>query len=158
MTDPGWTVETLREYLNRRIDDERNLGAQAIEDLRALLQERYETQTKALDAAFVAAEKAVQTALASAEKAVTKAETAANSRFESVNEFREQLADQAATFMPRAEAEQRVAVLAEKLDAMAARVDKTEGRSTGMTAGWGLLVGAVVLVSSIAAAVLALKP
>lgn len=158
MTDPGWTVATLAEYLNRRIDDERSLGTAEVQSLRALLQERYETQTKALDAAFVAAEKAMQTALASAERAVSKAESAAERRFESVNEFRQTLTDQAATFMPRVEAEQRIEALAEKHDALAARVDRTEGRSTGMSASWGLLVGVVLLVGALVAIVVAFQP
>lgn len=143
MDDSGWTVDTLREFLLERVNGEHALTRQQIADLRALLQERYETQTKALDAAFVAAEKAVQTALASAEKAVTKAETAAERRFESVNEFRQTLTDQASTFMPRAEAETRVDALAEKLDALATRIDKSEGRGHGLNAGWVYLLAAI---------------
>ena len=43
-------------------------------------------------------------ALNNADKAVIKAETATEKRFEGVNEFRQTLADQAATLMPRSEA------------------------------------------------------
>lgn len=158
MTDPGWTLATLAEYLNRRIEDERSLTAVEIQALRGLLQERYETQTKALDAAFVAAEKAMQTALASAERAVSKAESAAERRFESVNEFRQTLTDQAATFMPRVEAEQRIQALADKHDDLAARVDKTEGTSTGKSAGWQQLVSVVILAGALVAIVVAFLP
>jgi len=123
----GWTVDTLKEYLHTRLLDERTYLNSRIEDSRRMLDERYSTQTKALDAAFTAqqtamrtaleaAEKAVQTALTSAEKAVAKAEVAAEKRFESVNEFRAQLTDQAATFVNRNEAEIRISSLAEKLD------------------------------------------
>ena len=42
-------------------------------------------------------------ALQAAEKAVTKAELAAEKRFESVNEFRNQLKDQTGTFITRNE-------------------------------------------------------
>lgn len=112
-----WTLPALKEYIQRQHDD-----------LRAMLDERYATQTKAVDAAFLAqqtamstaltaAERAVQTALLAAEKAVAKAETAAEKRFEAQNEFRAQLSDQAATFLPRAEAETRIAALSEKTDA-----------------------------------------
>lgn len=76
--------------------------------------------------------------LASSDKAVQKAETATERRFESVNEFRAQLTDQAATFIPRAEAEQRIRQNAEKIDALAevvdklaTRIDVREGRSGG---------------------------
>jgi cytochrome c5 len=117
----GWTVDTLHLYLTRRIVD-----------LQAMLQERYDTQTKALDAALaaqqkatqaalIAADKAVQAALASAEKAVAKAEVSAEKRFEAVNAFREQLHDQANTFMPRIESEARIHALIEKVDEAATR-------------------------------------
>lgn len=150
---PDWTAENHAAYLERRLDDDERLTAQRIADLRALLQERYETQTKALDAAFVASEKAVQTALASAEKAVTKAETASERRFESVNEFRQTLTDQAMTFMPRSEAESRLGALAEKLDGLATRLDKSEGRSGGINAGWLYLVAALGVIATVYATV-----
>ena len=122
----GWTVGTLHElvsHLNDAQDEHRRLlqeemdrrlkamdtsFRQALDGLRLMLNERYATQTKALDAAFKAAEQAVQTALASQEKAVSKAEAAADKRFESVNEFRQQLSDQTATFPSRAEVSTRM--------------------------------------------------
>lgn len=75
MEGDDWTVKTLREHFQRQLDD-----------LRKMLDERYETQTKAVDAAFQAQQKAVQTAFAAAdraeqtavetsEKAVAKAES-----------------------------------------------------------------------------------
>jgi hypothetical protein len=111
----GWTVDTALSYMQKQHDD-----------LRDTLDERYATQVKALDAAlvaqqtamqtaFTAADKAVQAALESAEKAVSKAEVAAEKRFEAVNEFRGQLADQAATLMARSEAEVRFAALTQRI-------------------------------------------
>ena len=136
-------VKLLQEELDRRlgnmqkaIDDRRadlrDLLTGQIAGLREMLNERYATQTKALDAAFLAqqtamrtalevAEKAVQTALVSAEKAVAKAEVAAEKRFESVNEFRAQLTDQAATFPTRNEVDVRLNAIADKLDTEAKR-------------------------------------
>ena len=81
--------------------------------------ERFEAQNAALNAAFLAADKAVQAALLAAEKAVIKAEVAAERRFESVNEFRGQLADQAKTFLPRQEYDVQHAALNDKVDALA---------------------------------------
>jgi hypothetical protein len=101
----GWTIDTLRAHL-----------AGQIVDLRTMLDERYATQTKSLDAAFVAHQAAVRTALDSAEKAVTKAEAAAEKRFESVNEFRGQLADQAGHFINRAETEVRLQAIMDKVN------------------------------------------
>lgn len=124
----GWTIGTLKELVDAKFAA---LDV-AHRDLQNMLQERYATQTKALDAAFLAqqtamrtaleaAEKAVQTALVSAEKAVGKAEVAAEKRFESVNEFRAQLTDQAASFLTRNEGGARLDALADKLEAETAR-------------------------------------
>jgi trehalose/maltose hydrolase-like predicted phosphorylase len=66
--------------------------------------ERFESSEKSVKTALDAAEKAVNAALVAAEKAVNKAEAAAEKRFDSVNEFRGQLKDQAETFMTKLEA------------------------------------------------------
>lgn len=60
-------------------------------------------ETTANEQRFKAQEQAVAFALQAAEKAVTKAELAAEKRFESVNEFRNQLKDQTGTFITRNE-------------------------------------------------------
>ena len=70
-----------------------------------------ETLKAHYDQRFIDQDRAVQAALNAAEKAVTKAETASEKRFDAVNEFRAQLADQAQTFIPRAEAELQFANL-----------------------------------------------
>lgn len=97
------------------------------------------------EAAIAAQDKAVQIAMVASEKAVVKAEIAAEKRFESVNEFRGQLADQAATFMPRAEAEQRLSALAEKID------DLKGSSKAGASALWGWIAGGAALVVAVVA-------
>src|SRR5688500_16904628 len=57
------------------------------------------------------------------------------------NEFRGQLADQQTTFISRTETLARAQSNADKIDALATRIDRTEGRSTGLSAGWGYVVG-----------------
>ena len=122
-----WNVDTLHQHL-----------AVQLSDLRAMLRERYETQTKAVDAAFAAQQTAMKTALdaasaavavalGAAEKAVGKAENAAEKRFESINEFRGQLSDQASSFIARTEAEARLQALAEKIDAETIRTSEKLG-------------------------------
>jgi hypothetical protein len=116
--------------------------------------------------ALSAAEAAVQTALESAEKAVVKAELAADKRFEAVNEFRQTLSDQTATFIPRIEAERIIDSLNSKLDAEMQRtgerfksiedsVTTHHGKAAGLTAGWGYLVGAIVVGSILVGALVA---
>jgi DNA repair exonuclease SbcCD ATPase subunit len=123
-----WTFKTLLEFVMQRIND--------LEDK---LDERYQTQTKATDAtrlsqetamrtAFEAADKAVQAALAAAEKAAAKAEAAAKDRFEAVNEFRGQLADQAATLISRVEHSAQLQALSDKIDALTQRLNDMDKR------------------------------
>ncbi len=198
----GWTVDTLHSHLWRSVGDldqrvqvQFTAHALRLQDLRDMLQERYATQTMAGDAAFLAQQTAMQTALTaaetavskaleSAEKAVVKAETAAEKRFESVNEFRAQLTDQASTFMPRTEAEQRVGVVSDRIDAVAAelskmitrtealgvvdrnteriveienRLNRSEGKGVGLNAGWVYLLGALAAIGTLVSIFLVLK-
>jgi hypothetical protein len=129
MSNPtmGWTLDSLASAMQRQIDD-----------LRSMLNERYATQTRAVDAAFVAqstamataltaAERLVQTAASATEKAIGKAELASDKRFEGVNEFRAQLRDQAATFLPRQEYAAGHSALAERVDAAVDRQNERLG-------------------------------
>jgi hypothetical protein len=136
---------TLREYV------EALLTAKDVKD-----QQRYDAQTKALDAALLAQQTAVQAALTAAEKAVTKAEVAAEKRFDAVNEFRQAYQDIIREQMPRAEAEQRLAGLAEKVDDLKVSRSLGLGRVAGASALWGYLVGAVGAAAAIVAIVVKL--
>ncbi len=92
--ESGWSVDTLKYYVD------------------ALLLEhdsRYEQR-------FAAQEKAVVAALASAEKATDKAEIAQAQRNSVQNAFREQLANQGATFAAKESVEQRFSSLESKTD------------------------------------------
>ncbi len=113
-------------------------SAWTIEALKALLDERYATQTKAVDAAFAAAERAVQAALTSAEKAVSKAEIAADKRFELLNELRQGIATEA-----------QLHAVEKMFSALAARVDRIEGRSKGLGTGISVAAALVGLVLTV---------
>lgn len=67
-------------------------------------------------AKFEAQEKATNIALNAADKAVTKAEIAHEKRLDSVNEFRQTLADQTSTFIPRNEAHVQFQRLEDKIE------------------------------------------
>jgi len=128
--ESSWAVDTLHKYTVQRIDD-----------LVMLLDERHQSQVKAAEvafasqqaamkAAFDAADKAVQAALTAVKEASDKAEEASNKRFESVNEFRAQLADQAATLLSRTEYSSLHKALEDKVGALADRVVQLELRLT----------------------------
>lgn len=69
---------------------------------------RYEDRSRAQD-------EKTALALSAAEKAISKAEAATEKRFDAVNEFRGTLSDQAATLLPRAEANARFGNYDEKI-------------------------------------------
>jgi hypothetical protein len=130
-----------RDAAHKQIADLRLSTAERFADMRGMLDERYATQTRMFDGAFEAqhaavrtalegAEKAVQSALISAEKAVGKAELAADKRFESVNEFRQQLSDQTATFPSRDEVDTKIDSLRAQTDVNARRIAELELRLT----------------------------
>lgn len=96
-----------------------------------------------VDVRFEAQEKSVQAALYSADRAVAKAEAASERRFDSVNEFRNTLSDQARLLMPRSETEQALKGLSDKIDTLTIRINQRDDRGRGMGDVWGYLVGAV---------------
>lgn len=100
---------------------------------------------------------AVAAALAAAEKAVAKAEGAAEKRFDGVNAFREQLADQAATFITRAEYGATAKATDDKIGELKGRADISGGRAVGLSTGWAMLLGAVSMISTLIAIVVALR-
>lgn len=136
--ESGWTTDTLHAHMVTRY-----------EDLLRLLDERDVAQKIAMNTALTAAEKAVQTAMTAAEKAVAKAEGAAEKRFESVNEFRQTLSDQAGTFTTRMESEQIQARVRERLDDVQHRLDLNEGRARGMSTTFGVLLAVATIVISL---------
>lgn len=117
----GWTIDSLKAYFEQRLNDRDDF-------LNRLAAER---------------DKQVSLAFSAAAEAVRKAETAAEKRFDAVNEFRGQLADQARDFMPRNEAELLVKALAEKIDALIGT------RSQGVNVMIGYILAAVAVLGLI---------
>lgn len=193
----AWTIDSVHQHLAEKLDDTKEASlvrftaqekaiAAALAALERLLDEidrRYEQR-------FVAQEQAVMLALArvdkefhehlaqvraethaaldASDKAITKAEISTDKRFESVNEFRAQLNDQAQRFMPRLEAEQRMGQNTEKISALEqrhgadmgvinSRLDLSAGRGAGLTNAWGYLVALVGVAGGIIAVVIALS-
>ena len=67
---------------------------------------------------FRAMDEKTSLALTGSDKALTKAEISTEKRFDAVNEFRGQLKDQAATLLPRAEADTKFSAIEEKIEEM----------------------------------------
>jgi hypothetical protein len=116
--------------------------------LTSLIGEMDKRYTIALDAQ----REAVQIALTAADRAVVKAEVATEKRFESVNEFRNTLADQARDLMPRVESERMHAATHERIEAieksMAEQARLREGIHAGGKNTWAYIVAGVSLLLS----------
>lgn len=151
------SITALRELLLAKLDAQ----AEALIAADKRYEQRFVAQEGAVASALTAQEKAVGAALIAADRAVSKVETANEKRFESVNEFRAQLADQAAGFLPRNEATIRFDSVAEKVDTsrrifedkheqlraevQIIRTDQTlsSGKGVGYEKVWGWIVGAI---------------
>lgn len=153
----GWTVDTLhamfRVWFNEK--DRRDDALRLEKDRRD--EQRFEAQQLALRDALLSQEKAVNAALQAAQQAVTKAEMAAEKRFDAVNEFRGQLADQATNLMPRNEATVLLNAIAERVNKLESGSDVGHGRGKGLADGWGYLVAAVGLAAAVVAIIIALN-
>jgi predicted ATPase len=132
--------------------------------LRDLIDEKF----RSVDQRFIDQDKAISAALAAQEKAVSKAEIATEKRFESVNEFRAQLADQTRSFLPRLEYDRAHEALSSKfvmattenakqIAALSLRLESFDGRKGGQNASWGYLVGAIGVLGVIIDIILRVK-
>lgn len=182
-----WTIDSLHEKVNdlsaaydRRMDERLEALTALLSEADRRYEQRFIAQENAVGLALSRVDKEfhehlaqvraeTHAALEAADKAISKSEAATEKRFESVNEFRAQLADQAQRFIPRIEAEQRMVQNAEKIDALDtrhqkdvgainSRLDLTTGRTNGIAAGWGAIVAAVGVVGAVIAIIIAVAP
>jgi hypothetical protein len=131
MQDPTrqvWNLATLDMYFTK-VMDERDRAYQqrwegseramvlAFNAAKEAVAAALQAQKDAVSTGFAAQDKAVAAALAAADRALTKAESASEKRFDSVNEFRAQLSDQAASFVPRVEFNRALEAVTERMEA-----------------------------------------
>lgn len=146
-TDLEKAIAALRRDMERLID-ERN----------ERYEQRFLAQEKAVAAALTAAKEAVASALAAAKEAVAKAETSADKRFEAVNEFRGQLADQSSTFLPRSEAGLALGAMGARIDDMTIKLNALIAQAAGWvgkSSGAGSLAASAGTVVSVLISIIA---
>jgi hypothetical protein len=118
-----------------------------------------------LESRIHALETSMTVALRSAEQAVLKAESSAEKRFESVNEFRNTLSDQQRNLMPRSEVGVVAGALTDKIQALEQslsnkigalekQVDAIHVERMGVRGGWGYAVGVVGLLLALGSLVM----
>lgn len=123
----GWTTDTILAHLNVLLGERDRRYAEAIQSLR----DEVKTRDDYLER--LAHERAAQVKIAfdAAQTASAKADAAYEKRFEGQNEFRAQLSDQAATFMPRKEYDAAHAALVDKVNDMNLRMGQDIASATG---------------------------
>ena len=84
--------------------------------------------------------------LTAQEKAINLAEKNAEAWRASANEWRGAMTDRERTFMARGELDTRFASIDTQLNDLKKQVSLMAGKSSGLNAGWGYLVGAVGLI------------
>lgn len=141
---PGQSVDTIPA--NKDDVSLRDFVSAQIQALRIEMLTRDEAQ-----------EQGVAAALAAADKAATKAEIASDKRFDSVNEFRETLTDQAQNFISKAEAVALLSAASDRIDKneeavrlLAARLNDMDSRGQGQTEQWLLIVGGLLAIITVA--------
>jgi hypothetical protein len=159
-------IAALRTLIGERItatetlfDTKIQLGRESGMALKELLESKLDAQQAAVATSFDASEKSIAAALLAAKEAVEKANVANDKRFDSVNEFRQQLADMQNTLIPRNEADARFNSFDARIVDIKSAVDKgftgTEIRTTVGKEMWGYAVGIVGLIAVVATTILA---
>lgn len=171
----GWTVDTLHEHVAKEIDLLRRQRIaetdlvkeyfkQEIVSINGRSQEmdkRYEqvfvsakesmtmrlvNLEQATHASFAALERLMASQLLSSERAILKTELSQEKRFDGVNEFREALSDQQRLLIPRAEAENRLQAMSERIDELQKQNERSQGRAMGSNAMWGYIIAGISVV------------
>lgn len=130
-TQSDWTIGTLKEYIERRLTDQDKAADAALIATQKATEAALIAAQKATESALVSTQKATESALLASKEAVVKAETATDKRFDSVNEFRAQLADQTATFIARPEYSAGHKSLEDKVTTLTDRVNIHDGITKG---------------------------
>lgn len=120
-----------------------------------LYAERRHADRDQLASLIMSVKEAAQAATASAKEANGKAEAANEKRFDSVNEFRGQLADQATTFLTRAEFDAHHAALTKDTAEIGKRVDQMAGREKGTSDARAITIAAVGIAIGLAGVIIA---
>lgn len=149
------SAEALAVNLSRSIDEGddrlREHISNQVEQIRATLDagERINVErVKKLEGDDEALLRLIDQRFNSTKEAVDKAEVATDKRFDAVNAFRAQLADQTGSFLPREVAETQFAEIRKQLAMNTDRLNRGEGKSTGADDFRAQLVaGAAVLVA-----------
>lgn len=158
MTDETDLKALLSALIDKEVAALRRDMERLIDERNERYEQRFLAQEKAVAAALTAAKEAVASALAAAKEAVAKAEASADKRFEAVNEFRAQLADQSLTFLPRPEANLALGAMSARIDDQSIKLNALIAQAAGWvgkSAGQGSLASGLAVTISIIISIVA---
>lgn len=135
-----WTIGSLKVYEDEKL---------------TLLKQLMDERKEHLKELRVADQRAIDAALSAAKEAVTKAEFANDKRFDAANEVKATFGAQLSEKLGVSEYHTAHQALIDKIDGLTVRIAATEGRSSGLNAGWGYLVGIVGLAATVIGLILA---
>jgi hypothetical protein len=141
-TSTEWTVDTLYIHLSRVINDLSHKFDRELEARDKLAK----SDRQVLDVSIKAVEDKAGLAQVSSKEAVLKAENATEKRFESVNEFRSTLTDQANRLATKDEFKQFQNSVNGKMNELTARIGKIEDLKQGSEGSKTALIAGVTLV------------
>ena len=150
------TLGSEIDGLRTLIDDRRDAASVQADERDRRYEQRFDERDRRYEQRFIAQQNAVLQALDSAKEAVVKAETATEKRFEGVNEFRAQLADQARELMPRKETENLMTTIADRVLVLERKSDTEQGRTLGASATIAIIISVAVTIASVIGVILAL--
>jgi hypothetical protein len=101
---------------------------------------------------FEAMEGSIRASALGTDKALEIARMSVEKRFDSVNEFRQALTEQTATFLRRSEYIIEHKSLTEKIELLMRKVEAAEGKGAGLSSGWAYLVSAIALAGTVVGA------
>ena len=157
----SWSIDTLYTHLSRVDADAALLASEHFRlnelryterstQLEAHYAEKLNAAVEKLNAAILAVERSAAAAQAASKEAINKADDANEKRFNSVNEFRGTLTDQASKFIARTEVDAHTHAQGEKMSELGTRIERIESRGAGANSLWGYLVGGAGLLIALA--------
>jgi hypothetical protein len=135
---PDWDFLTLKEYFDTILDERINAYNKQIEATKEHFNVILNERNEKLNLLFE-----------QMNRAVSKAEAATERRFEAVNEFRAQLADQARAFMPRLEYEASYVNVDQRINNLKEKIDRIESTKQGGNATWTYVFASASLIALI---------
>jgi len=147
--DPNTVV--LQSWVNDQLIAAEKLMSSQLRDLEKLLTTQLRELKEHNKEILIEKDNALRAALAASEKAVSKAEDNAEKWRANANEWRAAMTDKDKLLLQRTEFETYQKTMNAALAAETKRADIDQGRGSGLSMGWGILVAVIGILLTMAA-------